>query len=573
MTLFSLSWQDLCGHHSCDTLGMADVGTICSPERSCAVIEDDGLHAAFTVAHEIGHLLGLSHDDSKFCEENFGSMEDKRLMSSILTSIDASKPWSKCTSATITEFLDDGHGNCLLDQPRKQILGPEELPGQTYDAIRQCKLAFGPEYTVCPGMDVCSRLWCAVVRQGQMVCLTKKLPAVEGTPCGKGRICLQGKCVDKTKKKYYSASNHGNWGSWGPWGHCSRTCGGGVQFAYRYCNNPAPRNNGRYCTGKRAIYRSCSVASCPANGMFSFRQEQCEARNGYQSDAKGVKTFVEWVPKYAGVLPGDVCKLTCRAKGTGYYVVFSPKVTDGTECRPYSNSVCVRGKCIRTGCDGIIGSKLQYDKCGVCGGDNSSCTKVMGTFNKKSKGYTDIVKIPIGATHIKVRQFKCKDQNRFTAYLALKRKNGEYLVNGKYVISTSETIIDLNGTVMNYSGWSHKDDFLHAMGHSATKEILIVQILATDPTKALDVRYSFFVPKKQTQMTNYVTINSNSNKVTPQLAQPQWVTGPWLSCSRTCDTGWHTRTVQCRDGHGKLAKGCLLSQRPSAFKQCLLKKC
>lgn len=95
-------------------------------------------------------------------------------------------------------------GNCLLDQPRKQILGPEELPGQTYDAIRQCKLAFGPEYTVCPGMDVCSRLWCAVVRQGQMVCLTKKLPAVEGTPCGKGRICLQGKCVDKTKKKYYS---------------------------------------------------------------------------------------------------------------------------------------------------------------------------------------------------------------------------------------------------------------------------------------------------------------------------------------------------------------------------------
>lgn len=98
-------------------------------------------------------------------------------------------------------------GNCLLDLPRKQILGPEELPGQTYDASQQCNLTFGPEYSVCPGMDVCARLWCAVVRQGQMVCLTKKLPAVEGTPCGKGRICLQGKCVDKTKKKYYSVSD------------------------------------------------------------------------------------------------------------------------------------------------------------------------------------------------------------------------------------------------------------------------------------------------------------------------------------------------------------------------------
>lgn len=83
-------------------------------------------------------------------------------------------------------------------------MGPEELPGQSYDAVRQCRLAFGPEYTVCPGMDVCSRLWCAVIRQGQMVCLTKKLPAVEGTPCGKGRICLQGKCVDKTRKRHYS---------------------------------------------------------------------------------------------------------------------------------------------------------------------------------------------------------------------------------------------------------------------------------------------------------------------------------------------------------------------------------
>lgn len=58
-------------------------------------------------------------------------------------------------------------------------------------------------------------------------------------------------------------SNHGSWSSWGSWGSCSRTCGGGVQFAQRLCNNPPPRNNGRYCTGKRAIYRSCSVTPCP----------------------------------------------------------------------------------------------------------------------------------------------------------------------------------------------------------------------------------------------------------------------------------------------------------------------
>ncbi|XP_078416477.1 A disintegrin and metalloproteinase with thrombospondin motifs 5 [Cetorhinus maximus] len=560
--------ENLCGHHSCDTLGMADVGTICSSERSCAIVEDDGLHAAFTVAHEIGHLLGLSHDDSKFCEESYGLTEDKRLMSSILTSIDSSKPWSKCTSATVTEFFDDGHGDCLLDPPQKPLRVPEELPGQSYDAVRQCKLAFGPEYTVCPGMDVCSRLWCAVIRQGQMVCMTKKLPAVEGTPCGKGRICLHGKCVDKTKRRYYSASANGNWGSWGSWGQCSRTCGGGVQFARRHCNNPAPRNNGKYCVGKRAIHRSCNVTPCPQTGK-SFRHEQCEARNGYQTDAKGVKTFVEWVPKYAGVIPADVCKLTCRAKGTGYYVVFSQKVTDGTECQPYSNSVCVRGRCIRTGCDGIIGSKLQYDKCGVCGGDSSTCVKVSRSFTKRSVGYREVTRIPAGATHIKVRQYKPKGQQRFTAYLAVKRKNGDYLFNGKYMISTSETIIDLNGTVLNYSGWSQKDDQMHSMGHGPLKEPLIIQILATDPGKPLDVRYSYFVPRKQVPSANENAIKT----LAAQSNLPKWVMGPWLSCSRTCDTGWQTRTVQCKNGYGKLTKGCPLSQRPSAFKQCFLRKC
>lgn len=54
--------QDLCGAHSCDTLGMADVGTVCDPDRSCSIIEDDGLQAAFTVAHELGMSLSSKYD-------------------------------------------------------------------------------------------------------------------------------------------------------------------------------------------------------------------------------------------------------------------------------------------------------------------------------------------------------------------------------------------------------------------------------------------------------------------------------------------------------------------------------
>lgn len=34
-----------------------------------------------------------------------------------------------------------------------------------------------------------------------------------------------------------------------------------------------------------------------------------------------------------------------------------------------------------TGCDGILGSRLRFDRCRVCGGDNSTCEEIKGVFN------------------------------------------------------------------------------------------------------------------------------------------------------------------------------------------------
>lgn len=55
----------------------------------------------------------------------------------------------------------------------------------------------------------------------------------------------------------------GGWSRWGPWQRCSRTCGGGVEFSYRECSHPEPRNGGKYCEGQRVQYRSCSTQACP----------------------------------------------------------------------------------------------------------------------------------------------------------------------------------------------------------------------------------------------------------------------------------------------------------------------
>lgn len=40
----------------------------------------------------------------------------------------------------------------------------------------------------------------------------------------------------------------------------------------------------------------------------------------------------------------------------------------------------------KAGCDNRLGSDMKRDKCGVCGGDSSSCKTVAGTFNKVKYG-------------------------------------------------------------------------------------------------------------------------------------------------------------------------------------------
>lgn len=57
-----------------------------------------------------GHVFNMPHDNVKACEEVFGKLKDNHMMSPTLIQIDRSRPWSVCSAAIITEFLDSGHG-------------------------------------------------------------------------------------------------------------------------------------------------------------------------------------------------------------------------------------------------------------------------------------------------------------------------------------------------------------------------------------------------------------------------------------------------------------------------------
>ncbi|KAJ8397197.1 hypothetical protein AAFF_G00440310 [Aldrovandia affinis] len=573
--------QDLCGATTCDTLGMADVGTMCDSKRSCSVIEDDGLPSAFTTAHELGHVFNMPHDNVKACEEVFGKLRDNHMMSPTLIQIDRNNPWSACSAAIITDFLDSGHGDCLLDQPQKSLALPEVLPGSSYSLNRQCELAFGTGSKPCPYMQSCSKLWCTGKARGQLVCQTRHFPWADGTSCGEDKLCVQGACTDKhnaTKTRV-----DGRWGKWGVFGTCSRTCGGGVQLAKRDCNNPVPANGGKYCQGVRVKYRSCSLEPCPDTGK-SFREEQCEAFNGFSLNTNRLTPSVVWVPKYSGVSPKDKCKLICRANGTGYFYVLAPKVTDGTPCSPDSPAVCVQGRCIRAGCDGKLSSNKKFDKCGVCGGDNRSCKKISGLFTKPIHGYNFVVMLPIGASNIDVRQRGYKGQVNDDNYLAVKDGRGRYLLNGQYVVSAVERDITVRGGLLRYSGTATAVETLQAT--KPLRETLTVEVLSVGKMTPPRIRYSYYLPrenrenkeertlKKEVRANAQNSVLVESNKV--ELKKPperarvlyKWTAGGWEECSASCGRGLQRRSVRCLDPQGRAAADCDPAQRPAPMRAC-----
>ncbi|XP_069769087.1 A disintegrin and metalloproteinase with thrombospondin motifs 17-like [Narcine bancroftii] len=95
---------DFCVHKDepCDTVGIAYLGGACNPKRKCVLAEDNGLSLAFTIAHELGHNLGMSHDDDhSSCAEHFHIMSGEWVKGRNPSDLS----WSACSHDDLENFL------------------------------------------------------------------------------------------------------------------------------------------------------------------------------------------------------------------------------------------------------------------------------------------------------------------------------------------------------------------------------------------------------------------------------------------------------------------------------------
>uniref|UniRef100_A0A672JN73 Uncharacterized protein n=1 Tax=Salarias fasciatus TaxID=181472 RepID=A0A672JN73_SALFA len=351
--------------------------------------------------------------------------------------------WSPCSRQQISTFFSERKAECVKDLPALGGSLQDWKPGLYYGVDDQCRIAFGSTARACsftnPDLPACRVLSCHINPDDDSSCKRLLVPLLDGTECAPNQWCLKGRCVSPDDLGS-SVVVHGSWSSWSEGSPCSRSCGGGVTFRTRQCNNPRPAFGGKGCDGPDIEAELCHQHPCERNQM-DFMAEQCSQTNPQPLHLlPHTASFYTWIPALGFAQGDEQCRYMCQSEGENFIVSRGSQFVDGTRCESPSRpsfgitAACLRGKCQLFGCDGVLHSGKVRDVCGVCGGNGSSCSLTSGSYSGgQAKEYTTFASLPVNATQVQI-------VNRAPLFTHMAVKvGGRYIVSGMGSIALNTT--------------------------------------------------------------------------------------------------------------------------------------